>query len=64
MKFLDAQKAAGINPYPHKFHVTLSIAGYIEKYGGLNNGDHLEDVQVSLAGRRGWNFLFNYFGVR
>ncbi|XP_057249606.1 lysine--tRNA ligase, cytoplasmic isoform X2 [Beta vulgaris subsp. vulgaris] len=51
VKFLDAQKAAGINPYPHKFHVTLSIAGYIEKYGGLNNGDHLEDVQVSLAGR-------------
>ena len=48
---MAAQKAAGINPYPHKFFVTLSITEYIEKYGVLNNGDHLEDVQVSLAGR-------------
>ncbi|KNA24062.1 hypothetical protein SOVF_019180 [Spinacia oleracea] len=51
VKSLDAQKAAGINPYPHKFSVTLSVAGYIEKYGVLGNGEHLEDVQVSLAGR-------------
>ncbi|XP_057546928.1 lysine--tRNA ligase-like [Amaranthus tricolor] len=51
MKSLAVQKAAGINPYPHKFFVTLSITEYIEKYGVLNNGDHLEDVQVSLAGR-------------
>ncbi|XP_057543621.1 lysine--tRNA ligase, cytoplasmic-like isoform X2 [Amaranthus tricolor] len=51
VKSLAAQKAAGINPYPHKFFVTLSITEYIEKYGVLNNGDHLEDVQVSLAGR-------------
>ena len=50
MKSLAVQKAAGINPYPHKFFVTLSITEYIEKYGVLNNGDHLEDVQVSLAG--------------
>ncbi|CAO2821655.1 unnamed protein product [Amaranthus hypochondriacus] len=51
VKSLAVQKAAGINPYPHKFFVTLSITEYIEKYGVLNNGDHLEDVQVSLAGR-------------
>uniref|UniRef100_A0A803KTH3 Lysine--tRNA ligase n=1 Tax=Chenopodium quinoa TaxID=63459 RepID=A0A803KTH3_CHEQI len=51
VKSLDAQKAAGINPYPHKFFVTLSIPEYIQKYGVLNNGDHLEDVQVSIAGR-------------
>ncbi|CAO2838182.1 unnamed protein product [Amaranthus hypochondriacus] len=51
VKSLAAQKVAGINPYPHKFFVTLSITEYIEKYGVLNNGDHLEDVQVSLAGR-------------
>ncbi|KAL8223043.1 hypothetical protein R6Q57_020442 [Mikania cordata] len=51
LKILAAQKAAGLNPYPHKFHVSLSILEYIEKYETLNSGDHLEDVQVSLAGR-------------
>ncbi|RVW83129.1 Lysine--tRNA ligase, cytoplasmic [Vitis vinifera] len=51
VKYLAAQKAAGKNPYPHKFFVTLSILEYIEKYGALSNGDHLEDVTVSLAGR-------------
>ncbi|KAI3754671.1 hypothetical protein L1987_54458 [Smallanthus sonchifolius] len=51
LKTLDAQKAAGLNPYPHKFHVSMSILEYIEKYETLNSGDHLEDVQVSLAGR-------------
>ncbi|KAJ8445267.1 hypothetical protein Cgig2_024473 [Carnegiea gigantea] len=51
VKTLDAQKGAGINPYPHKFFVSMHITEYVEKYGGLNNGDHLEDVQISLAGR-------------
>ncbi|CAA7016136.1 unnamed protein product [Microthlaspi erraticum] len=51
LKYLAAEKAKGINPYPHKFSVSLSIPEYIEKYGSLNNGDHVEDAQVSLAGR-------------
>lgn len=51
LKALAAHKAAGMNPYPHKFHVSMSILEYIEKYESLNSGDHLEDVQVSLAGR-------------
>ncbi|CAH1449414.1 unnamed protein product [Lactuca virosa] len=51
LKTLATQKAAGMNPYPHKFHVSMSILEYIEKYESLNSGDHLEDVQVSLAGR-------------
>ncbi|GMP36644.1 hypothetical protein CsSME_00008707 [Camellia sinensis var. sinensis] len=51
LKALAAHKSAGINPYPHKFDVSMSILEYIEKYTCLNNGDHLEDVQVSLAGR-------------
>ncbi|XAR51153.1 Lysine--tRNA ligase [Bertholletia excelsa] len=50
LKALAAQKSAGINPYPHKFQVLVSIPEYIEKYKGLNNGEHLEDL-VSLAGR-------------
>ncbi|PKI34236.1 hypothetical protein CRG98_045369 [Punica granatum] len=51
VKHLEAQKADGKNPYPHKFEVQMSILEYIEKYGSLNNGDHLQDVTVSLAGR-------------
>ncbi|XP_076949827.1 lysine--tRNA ligase-like [Bidens hawaiensis] len=51
LKTLEAQKAANGNPYPHKFHVSMSILEYIEKYKTLKDGDHLEDVLVSLAGR-------------
>jgi len=50
LKTLATQKAAGANPYPHKFHVSMSILEYIEKYETLESGAHLEDVQVSLAG--------------
>ncbi|KAL8130220.1 hypothetical protein V2J09_019375 [Rumex salicifolius] len=51
LKFLAPLKEAGINPYPHKFSVSMSIMEYTQKYGSLENGDHLDDVQVSLAGR-------------
>ncbi|CAL0301521.1 unnamed protein product [Lupinus luteus] len=51
LKYLAAQKAEGNNPYPHKFFVTLSIDQYIKKYEGLSDGEHLEDISVSLSGR-------------
>ncbi|CAH8359950.1 unnamed protein product [Eruca vesicaria subsp. sativa] len=51
LKYLAAEKAKGENPYPHKFAVSMSIPEYIEKYGSLNDGDHVEDAEVSLAGR-------------
>ncbi|KAK7303905.1 hypothetical protein RJT34_14823 [Clitoria ternatea] len=51
LKYLAAQKSEGKNPYPHKFFVTMSIDEYIKEYGSLSNGQHLEDVSVSLAGR-------------
>ncbi|KAM7481053.1 hypothetical protein LguiB_005636 [Lonicera macranthoides] len=51
LKALAAQKEAGKNPYPHKIHVSISVLEYVEKYGGLSSGEHLEDVEVSLAGR-------------
>lgn len=50
IKYLSAQKADGRNPYPHKFFVSMTIPEYIEKYGSLSNGEHQEDVSVSLAG--------------
>ncbi|CAK8531834.1 unnamed protein product [Lathyrus sativus] len=51
LKHLAAEKAEGRNPYPHKFAVTMSIDQYIKEYEGLSDGQHLEDVSVSLAGR-------------
>ncbi|ORY89639.1 lysine-tRNA ligase [Leucosporidium creatinivorum] len=40
------------SPYPHKFHVTLSLPAFIEKYAKVvvNPGDKSEDT-VSVAGR-------------
>lgn len=55
IKYLSAQKSDGRNPYPHKFFVSMTVPEYIEKYGGLSNGEHQEDVSVSLAG------IHNYF---
>lgn len=59
IKYLATQKADGQNPYPHKFHVSMSINEYIEKYGGLTNGEHLEDVSMSLAGNSERSALFH-----
>lgn len=40
------------NPYPHKFHVTVSIPTFIEKYGSsLKEAGSRSDEVVSVAGR-------------
>ncbi|KAL6498740.1 hypothetical protein OROGR_003964 [Orobanche gracilis] len=39
------------NAYPHKFSVTMSDQTYLEIFEGLENGEHKEDITVSLAGR-------------
>lgn len=39
------------NPYPHKFHVSIRIDQFIEKYSHLQRGDKLEDEKVAIAGR-------------
>ncbi|KAH8119140.1 lysine-tRNA ligase [Phellopilus nigrolimitatus] len=42
------------NPYPHKYHVSLSLSEYIEKYGKegkIAPGTKLDGVAESLAGR-------------
>jgi lysyl-tRNA synthetase class 2 len=43
-------KAANEPPYPHKFHVSISLTDFIAKYNGLSDGEHHVDV-VSVAGR-------------
>lgn len=51
LQTLQQLKDSGENPYPHKFHVSISLANFIEQYGHLKDGDVLEEVTVSLAGR-------------
>ncbi|XP_044751855.1 lysine--tRNA ligase isoform X2 [Coccinella septempunctata] len=38
------------HPYPHKFHVSISLQDFIDKYSHLNDGD-VESEKVSVAGR-------------
>ncbi|KAK9990638.1 hypothetical protein SO802_025623 [Lithocarpus litseifolius] len=51
LKHLASLRAAGEEPYPHKFPVTMCIPEYVEQYKNIGNGEHLEDVTVNLAGR-------------
>ncbi|GAB0097261.1 Lysine--tRNA ligase [Sergentomyia squamirostris] len=39
------------HPYPHKFHVSISLEEFIEKYNNVAEGEVLENVNVSVAGR-------------
>lgn len=39
------------HPYPHKFHVSISLEEYIKKYECLKEGEILENDLVSVAGR-------------
>lgn len=47
----ELKKQPETHPYPHKFHVTISLENFIEKYqNNINDGETL-DVTVSVAGR-------------
>lgn len=48
---MNKMKAAGKNPYPHKFLVSLTIPEFVTKYSHLKEGEHMEDEVVSVAGR-------------
>ena len=39
------------HPYPHKFHVSISLTDFIAEYSSLADGTSLDDVEVSVAGR-------------
>uniref|UniRef100_A0A0D6R2Q6 Lysine--tRNA ligase n=1 Tax=Araucaria cunninghamii TaxID=56994 RepID=A0A0D6R2Q6_ARACU len=51
LKILATLKSTGVNPYPHKFYVSLSIPSFVQKYGNLSSGEQRKDIEVSLAGR-------------
>ncbi|KAI2804384.1 hypothetical protein RDWZM_007802 [Blomia tropicalis] len=50
-KSIQQQREAGENPYPHKFHVSISLTDFIAKYSDLKEEQILTDVTVSVAGR-------------
>lgn len=47
---VEALKASDEPPYPHKFHVSISLAEFIQKYQDIEDGTWHEDV-VSVSGR-------------
>ena len=52
VRAVAAARAAGQNPYPHKFETTLSVPGYVEKFqSALEPGQQEADQSASLAGR-------------
>ncbi|CEF69305.1 Lysine--tRNA ligase [Strongyloides ratti] len=52
VKMIEERRAIGENPFPHKFHVSISLSQFIEEYGPkLVNEQVMEDVKVSVSGR-------------
>lgn len=49
-KILEMRKQ-GMEPYPHKFHVELSLSDYIEKFSDVKDGTVDDKTTVSIAGR-------------
>ncbi|XP_073832804.1 lysyl-tRNA synthetase isoform X1 [Musca autumnalis] len=47
----ELKKSPETHPYPHKFHVSISLENYIGKYANLKEGEMLENEQLSIAGR-------------
>merc|ERR1711881_413321 len=39
------------HPYPHKFHVSISLTDFVAKYASIEDGQSLDDVEVRVAGR-------------
>ncbi|VAI01257.1 unnamed protein product [Triticum turgidum subsp. durum] len=51
LNMLDSLRSTGVDPYPHKFEVAISIPDYVTKYSSLGAGEHFLTVTESLAGR-------------
>lgn len=47
---VEALKATDESPYPHKFHVSISLSEFIEKYKDVEDGTWHDDL-VSVSGR-------------
>jgi len=47
----DLKVESGSHPYPHKFHVGISLTNYLQEYEKLTDGETLKDVEVRVSGR-------------
>jgi lysyl-tRNA synthetase class 2 len=43
-------KQIGDHPYPHKFHVSVSLTEFIDSYNHVSDGEILDGIEVSIAG--------------
>jgi len=48
---LGYEKKYGMTPYPHKFHVSISLAEFLKKYDHFAVNEQIETEIQSLAGR-------------
>jgi len=53
VRTIQRMHAQGINPFPHKFHRTMTVPEFVAKYEGelVNPGDQSEATDVALTGR-------------
>lgn len=42
----ELKKSPETHPYPHKFHVSISLENFISKYNHLNEGEMLEKDEL------------------
>ncbi|XP_063703896.1 lysine--tRNA ligase isoform X2 [Culicoides brevitarsis] len=47
----ELKKSKETHPYPHKFHVSISLEEFINTYNGLPDGTVKEEITLSVAGR-------------
>jgi len=48
---VEELKHGSNHPYPHKFHVNISLTEFIEKYSSLEAGETKDEVEVRVSGR-------------
>ncbi|KAH8387154.1 hypothetical protein KR093_005039, partial [Drosophila rubida] len=47
----ELKQTPASHPYPHKFHVSISLENFITQYNDLKDGETLDQVNLSVAGR-------------
>ena len=45
------QEESGVNMYPHKFEVTISIPQFVSTYTDATTGTQFKETSLSIAGR-------------
>lgn len=61
IRYIEEQREKGKNPFPHKFHVSISVPKYHEKYGHLEPKAVDTSVVESVAGLFYLSFVYPLF---